>query len=68
MEFFHLIPNNQVNDLIPGPDRMDWIGVDTNGARYIADIDITVNGEQMTISSYVDFRLDTDGIWRISGF
>ena len=68
MEFLQLIPNNKVNDLIPSLDRMHWIGDNTNGARYVASIDIIVNGEQMTISSYIDFELDGDGIWRISTF
>ena len=67
-EFFQLIPNDQVASLIPGLDRIEWVGIDNNSARYVADIDITVAGEQMTISSYIIFERDEDGLWRISFF
>jgi len=34
----------------------------------VIDTDISVNGEQMTVSSYLIFEKDTDGLWRIVFF
>lgn len=52
----------------PGSDRIEIIECSDSEARYVIDMDISVKGKQMTVSSYLVFEKDADGLWRIVFF
>jgi hypothetical protein len=67
-EVFRAIPADQLVNLIPGGDHIELVDILDVKARYVADIDILVNGQPTTISSYIIFVHDTDGVWKIKFF
>ena len=67
-EVLAAIPADMVSSIIPGTESMEMIGVADRNARYVIDIDIVADGEPMTVSSYLIFEKDRDGLWRIVFF
>ncbi len=67
-EAFRLLPEEHMGEIIPGIDRIRFLEYSHARARYVIDADVVVNGEAMTVSSYLIFERDTDGLWKIRFF
>ena len=67
-DFFQALPNDQIENIIPGTQKMEFIEAYSGKVRYVTEIDIVVNEEPVTISSYIIFVRDNNGIWRIEFF
>ena len=65
-EFFQLLPNNRVNTVIPGADKMELVEVLEGKVRYVTEIDIVVNGVAAKAASFVIFTQGDNGLWKIS--
>jgi FG-GAP repeat protein/glucodextranase-like protein len=65
---FQVIPNEQINNVIPGTDKMKWVEAPENKVRYAAKINIVVNGVPTAAGSYIIFTKDDDGLWKIGFF
>ena len=67
-EVFRALPPDQIGNIIPGADNIELVDILDGKARYVTDIEILVNGQPMTISSYIIFVTDIDGLWKIKFF
>jgi hypothetical protein len=59
---------DQIASILPDSQNIEIVKICDGKARYIADIEIDVNGQPMTVSSYIIFELDKDGLWSIICF
>lgn len=57
----------QVLAVIP-EDPIEFVSVEDGRGEYVIDYEIEVNGAPMTVSSYVIFMIDYNGLWKISFF
>jgi hypothetical protein len=68
LELFQAIPNEQINNVIPGTDKMKWVEAPQGKARYATKINLIVNGVPTAAGSYIIFTKDVDGLWKIGFF
>lgn len=60
--------SDQIASILPGSQNIELVEVLDVKVRYIADIEIVVNSQPMTVSSYIIFIKDEGGLWRINFF
>lgn len=58
--------SDQIASILPGSQNIELVEVLDIKVQYIADIEIVVDNQPMTVSSYIIFIKDEDGLWRIN--
>ncbi|OIN95816.1 MAG: hypothetical protein AUJ48_02510 [Deltaproteobacteria bacterium CG1_02_45_11] len=60
--------SGKVKCIIKTTNNMKIVDFNFSEVKYAADVDMVADGVQRTISSYIIFERDEDGLWRISFF
>jgi len=62
------VAGGQIAAVLPASQNIDKVKINTGKARYSLDLEAIVEDEPMTVSSYIIFEKDEDGLWTIVFF